>query len=150
MDDPRKRNTDAPRADHLGGLGGKEPVTANQLPLSASSFKQLIDDEAELLIRAGISAVFGSTVGERRSRPGTVWISLTSQWGYGRMIRHSDGSSETAAHSSTADRALLIAGRSITTVEDFLALIAAVGRPPKSTQVVAPKPVMRQVTHPQT
>jgi hypothetical protein len=91
----------------------------------------LVDEASRSLRRAGVDAVFGWTVGGRR-RPGPTWISLVSPKGYGRLIRHGDGSSESSAHRASERSPLLVAQSAITTRAHLDDLIAAIAGPPAS------------------
>jgi hypothetical protein len=78
-------------------------------------------DLGDWLTRAGpaldsmeISAVHGR--GPRLVADGATWISLSSPWGCGRLVRAADGSSRSTAH-RYSDGATVIESRSTTTTE---------------------------------
>jgi hypothetical protein len=81
-------------------------------------------DLAEWLARAGpalaskrISAVHGR--GPRLVADGATWISLSSPWGCGRLVRAADGSSRSTAH-RYSDGATVIESQARTTTEEQL------------------------------
>jgi hypothetical protein len=77
--------------------GGRRSGEVLAAPVSASAFRRLFVDAGPDLAHAGVSAVFGTTAGSRR-KPGPTWISLTSSWAHGRLIRRADGSFDSEAH----------------------------------------------------
>jgi len=110
------------RVDHA--LAPPEP----QLPLTASMFRHLLDGVAGTLIRHRIAGVYGSTVSTRRN-PGPTWISLTSPWAHGRLIRLGDGSSDCSAYRASDGRPLVTERCAITTAAQLDGLIALLSRP---------------------
>jgi hypothetical protein len=91
-------------------------------------FRQLVADATDVLVDAGVSATFASTAGSRRA-PGPTWISVTSPWGYGRLVRHADGSFDGQAH-GVRDGTPLWAGHGEHVGREHLELlVAAVSRP---------------------
>ncbi len=65
--------------------------------LSVAAFRLLFADAAPAFARAGVEATLGTVVGSRRA-PGPTWISVTSPWAQGRLIRRADGSFDCDAH----------------------------------------------------
>lgn len=106
----------------------KANVPPEPQSLTASTFRHLLERVAGTLVRNGIAGVYGSTVSTRRN-PGTTWISLTSPWAYGRLIRLADGSSECSAYRSRDGQALVVEHGTITTAAQLDVLIAALSRP---------------------
>jgi len=81
-------------------------------------------DLGDWLARAGpalasrrVSAVHGR--GPRLVNDGATWISLSSTWGCGRLVRAADGSSRSTAH-RYSDGATVIESQSGTTTEEQL------------------------------
>ena len=111
-------------------------------PLSAHAFKHLLGEAAAILSGCGIAGVFGWTTGTRRN-PGPTWISLTSPRAYGRLIRNSDGSSQSSAYRTSDGRALLVEQHETTTAAQLDDLVGALSRPhlPISTRSVGQYPV---------
>ncbi len=76
-----------------------------------------------------------ASLGRRHARPGVepvVWISLTSEWAEGRLIRNSDGSSEIKAHRFLDGKALLDQEQPATTADQLDELAQACSRPPRA------------------
>jgi hypothetical protein len=115
--DPQARPA-APRPSRRATDGG----------LSAAAFRQLFTEAAPDLADAGVSASFGTTVGSRRA-PGPTWVSVTSPWGHGRLIRRADGSFECGAHRIPGGEPLCAERGEQIRPEDLDDLIAAVSRP---------------------
>jgi hypothetical protein len=97
--------------------------------LTASTFRHLVHDAGAELGRAGVTATFAWTVGGRRS-PGATWISLSSKQGYGRLVRHSDGTFRSDAHNRTDGNRLFSSQGPDVTRQDFVDLVDSLASPP--------------------
>jgi hypothetical protein len=111
-----------------GQVSRRAPSSALESPLSARAFKHLRDEAAATLSACGIAGVFGWTTGSRRN-PGPTWISLTSPRAYGRLVRNSDGSSQSSAYRTSDGRALLVEQNETTTAAHFDDLVRSMSRP---------------------
>lgn len=123
-------------------------ISGDTAGLTGSGFRNLLDDVGPELNRAGATAAFGWTVGGRRS-PGPTWINVTSNRGYGRLVRHSDGSFSSSAYDGDGGQLHDARGASVT-ASDLCCLIASLagdgdpGAPPvgqsRETQPNDPSP----------
>ena len=135
-----RRSTPERTAGTPPAVGGPAPHGA---PMSAAAFRHLVDDAAPMLADLQVSAFFASTVGAPRS-PGPTWISVTSRWAYGRLVRDADGSFVCSAHRGVDGASLREVRGTDVTRRDLDALIAVVGGPDRSsgaTTSTTPLPV---------
>ncbi len=113
--------------------------------LTGSGFRHLLDDAGPELNRAGATATFGWTVGGRRL-PGPTWINVTSNRGYGRLVRHSDGSFSSSAYDGDGGQ-LHHAHGALVTAGDLRCLIASLdGEPGRQPRGSAMRPNDRSPT----
>ena len=96
--------------------------------LSARDVERWVTDNAALLGRRRINASVGRGLVRSGTEP-VVWVSLTSEWASGRLIRGSDGSSDVEALSTGDGRSLLSQRHPNTTAEHLDELMAACSRP---------------------
>lgn len=105
--------------------------------LSPAGVARWLEDNATSLSARRISAEFGRRLTRHGIEP-VVWVSFTSAWAAGRLVRASDGSSEIEAH-RFRDGAVVLAGRypstSTTQLDDVAQACAdpgpgVVGHPP--------------------
>jgi hypothetical protein len=96
--------------------------------LSPGAFTHLASHATASLARSGVAATFASTAGSRNA-PGPTWISVTSPWGYGRLVRRGDGSFESTAYRSGDGMLLLHEEGDDVRATDFDDLVAAIARP---------------------
>jgi hypothetical protein len=107
-----------------------QPISSTpEQALTASRFRQLLEQAARAFGENGIAGVFGSTVSSRQ-HPGPTWISLTSPWAYGRLVRRGDGSSHGSAFRASDGEVLIDEDNDTTTAAQLDRLLAAVSAPP--------------------
>jgi hypothetical protein len=92
-------------------------MIASTQALSARDLGDWLTRAGPALATRRISAVHGR--GPRLVADGATWISLSSPWGCGRLVRAADGSSQSTAH-RYSDGATVIESRSTTTTEEQL------------------------------
>ena len=98
----------------------------SDVALSARELDDWLTDARPALDRAGISAVHGA--GPRLVGDGPTWVSFSSPWGSGRLVRHADGSSRSTAHRYRDGFPVLSSNAADTTSRQLDAVVAAVSR----------------------
>jgi hypothetical protein len=98
--------------------------------VSVGRFRHLVRDAGPLLVDAHVNAVDGSSRRTDRGS-GTMWISLTSSWGHGRLVRNADGSADLSAVRSPDGVTVVDEHHDHVEVDDLQRLIEAIGRPPR-------------------
>ena len=92
-------------------------MSASTQPMSARDLSDWLIQAGPALANMRISATHSA--GPRLVSDGQTWISFSSQWGSGRLVRAADGSSYSTAH-RYKDGATVIDSRSATTTEEQL------------------------------
>ncbi len=95
--------------------------------MSARDLRDWFTGAQPALSDVGISCVHG--IGPRLVEDGSTWISFSSRWGSGRLVRTNDGRSESRAR-RYADGVTVVNSKAETTTEQQLdTLTAALRRP---------------------
>lgn len=81
---------------------------------------------APRLADAGIDAIHGA--GPRLTADGASWISFSSRWGSGRLVREADGSSHMTGHRYALGATPIDSRSATTTTEQLESLASALGR----------------------
>lgn len=123
----RTTKTDGPPAAPPTNPSSPVAPTMQRPPLSWGAFRHLISDAAMKLHDARVTAVLGSTVEQRHG--GALWVSASSSYGQGRLVRNADGSSDLHATRSSDGATLLDQHRADVHLSDFDALIDAITDP---------------------
>lgn len=89
-------------------------------PMSARDLGDWCTHARPALAKRRITALHGR--GPRLVTDGATWISLSSPWGCGRLVRAADGSSRSTAH-RYRDGASVVDSRSRITTEEQLELL---------------------------
>lgn len=104
------------------------PRTDGAAALSAREVTGWLQDRAASLGARRIDAGVGRRIAARGGEP-VVWVSLTSAWATGRLVRSADGSSELAAHRFSDGAEILSARHRTTTADQLDELAEACARP---------------------
>jgi hypothetical protein len=99
-------------------------------PVSVGRFRHLVQDAGALLADAHVEAVNGSSGRSDRGH-GTMWISLTSNWGHGRLVRNADGSADLSAVRTPDGVTVVDEHHDHVEVDDLERLVHAIARPPR-------------------
>jgi hypothetical protein len=103
----------------------------SDVPMSARAFQRWLIDTARPLSDRRVAGVFAR--GLRTSRDtAPTWISLTSSWAYGRIIRNGDGSSDSSAYRVSDGRTLILEHHATTTPAHLDDLLQALTPPPRA------------------
>lgn len=94
-----------------------EPRPAASRSLSTREFRVWVDEHGGDLRARGVTGRFSSGR-EPALRLRSSWISLSSRWAYGHVVRHGDGASEWTAYRA-ADGAELMSDRRSTCVSNL-------------------------------
>ena len=102
-------------------------MTASSRAMSARDLRDWLTGAQASLSDEGISCIHG--IGPRLVEDGSTWISFSSRWGSGRLVRTVDGGSEIRAR-RYADGVTVVDSKAETTTERQLdTLTAALRRP---------------------
>lgn len=99
---------------------------SSHAPMSARELGDWLVEARPGLDAAGIAAVHG--VGPRLVADGATWISFSSSWGSGRLVRAADGSSTSTAHRYATGASVLDVAAPDTTaahLESLVGMLAA-------------------------
>ena len=91
--------------------------------LSAADLGQWLKDASPALLEHRISAVLGR--GPRLTEDGATWISFSSGFGHGRLVRDVDGSSTTTARRNHDGERILDDHADTTTADQLEGLVRA-------------------------
>jgi hypothetical protein len=102
-------------------------VAATSSAMSAVELRDWLTAAAPALVERGIVGTHGTA--PRIASEGSTWISFSSPWGSGRLVRALDGSSRSRAD-RYHERFPAVDDHAATTTEGQLdALVGAIGRP---------------------
>lgn len=106
-------------------MGVPDPPTA---AMSARDLQDWLRRAGPALDRASVAANLGR--GPNLGTTGATWISFTSPWGAGRLVRSSDGRSRSTAMRNVDGTATIDRRDTTTTPEQLDAIVRALGKPP--------------------
>lgn len=123
-------STSFPRRTRNAGSAGRSSRNATDpdAALSAREVAHWLTDNAASLGDRRINASLGRRIAPQGDEP-VVWISLSSEWASGRLVRAADGSSEIAAHRFSDGAPLLLRRHPTTTAAQLDELADACARP---------------------
>ena len=104
--------------------------------LSAAELGQWLRDASPTLLDRRISAVLGS--GPRLTEDGATWISFSSSFGHGRLVRSNDGSSRTTARRNEDGERLFDDHAPTTTTDQLDDLVRALTGPEPDRTIRGP------------
>lgn len=97
-------------------------------PMSALDLRAWLDRSSGWLAERGVDATSGC--GPRLTSEGATWISFSSRWGSGRVVRAADGTSTRVARRHAEGTSALAASASTTCESHLVEVVAAIGAPP--------------------
>jgi hypothetical protein len=103
--------------------------------MSARDLQDWLSRAAPALAAAGVAANLGR--GPNLGSVGATWISFSSPWGAGRLVRSADGGSWSTAMRNVDGTATIDRDDTTTTSDQLDAIVHAVSKPPP----VAPAPL---------
>lgn len=114
--------------------------------LTADDVRQWLRDASPALLDSRISAVLGC--GPRLTEDGATWISFSSSFGHGRLVRDVDGSSKAVARRNEDGERILFEESPTTTADQLDGLVRVLTGPSRSvidgTRSTAGDPVRRR------
>lgn len=121
-------STSFPRRTRDAGSTGRS-ATDPDAALSARQVAHWLTDNAASLGARRINASLGRRIAPQGDDEPVVWISLSSEWASGRLVRGADGSSEIAAHRFSDGAPILLQRHPSTTAGQLDELADACARP---------------------